>query len=261
MLRWRWQTTAIASIGAHVDRDITEQGTAVVVLTALNLELRAIRTHLRSPRVVRHPAGTHFLAGTVGRARRRVAATVTGEGNHAAAVVAERAIALFHPTVLLCVGIAGSLRPDVRLGDVVVGTRIYAYHGGRAELDGLTSRPRCWEAPHELIQLAQFVDLETSRQDARVHFGGIAAGEVVLNSQTSPLAAHLRRHYADAVAVEMESAGVAHAGHLNKAAPTLTIRAISDAADGTKDVTDATGWQVRAATNAAAFAVTLIEHL
>lgn len=253
-----------------MDRSIDADGIAVVILSALNVELRAIRSHLTSAQIVRHRAGTHFVVGNVGRTRRRVAATVTGEGNHAAAIIAERAIALFRPEALVFVGIAGSLRPDVRPGDVVVATRIYAYHGGRDEPDGLTSRPRCWEAPHELNQLARFVDLETSwhtglgwaqRRVPRVHFGSVAAGEVVLNSQTSSLAVHLRRYYGDAIAVEMESAGVAHAGHLNRSAPTLTIRAISDAANGTGAVTGAAGWRERAAATAAAFAIALIEYI
>jgi adenosylhomocysteine nucleosidase len=253
-----------------MDRSMDEDGIAVVILSALNVEFRAVRSQLTSTQVIRHGAGTHFVVGNVGRTRRRVAATVTGEGNHAAAIIAERAIALFCPRALMFVGIAGSLRPEVRLGDVVVATRIYAYHGGRDEPSGLMSRPRCWEAPHELSQLARFVDLETSwhtglgsmqRRMPRVHFGSVAAGEVLLNSQTSSLAAHLRRHYGDAIAVEMESAGVAHAGHLNRSAPTLTIRAISDAADGTKAVTDAAGWRERAAATAAAFAIALIEYI
>jgi adenosylhomocysteine nucleosidase len=250
--------------------DSDDKGISVVVLSALSVELRAVRPYLTSTRTVRHDAGTHFVVGTAGKHRRRVAATVTGEGNHSAAIIAERAIALFRPQALVLVGIAGSLRSDVRLGDVVVATRTYAYHGGRAEPDGLMSSPRCWEAPHELSQLARFVDLESSwhtgpgrgrRRAPEVHFGGIAAGEVVLDSRQSSLADHLRQHYVDAIAVEMESAGIAQAGHLNRSAPTLTIRAISDTADGTKSATDAAGWRVRAAANAAAFAVALIENL
>ncbi len=237
---------------------------AVVVLSAVNVELRAIHSHLIGERVIRHDAGTHFATGRIGE--RSVAVAVTGEGNHAAAIVAERAIRLFRPAALIFAGIAGSLRPDVRLGDIVVATRIYAYHGGREGPRGRDSYPRSWEAPHALTQLARFVDIEKSWHGGggrapRVHFGGIAAGEVVLNSRSSRLAGHLRRHYGDAIAVEMESAGVALAGHLNRSTPTLTIRAISDAADGTKAATDARGWQVRAAANAAAFAAALIQHM
>ncbi len=61
-----------------------------------------------------------------------------------------------------------------------------------------------------------------------------------------------------AVAVDMESVGVACAGHLNGSFPVLSIRGISDLADGAKAATDRAGWQNVAAGNAAAFAVALV---
>jgi 8-oxo-dGTP diphosphatase len=67
----------------------------------------------------------------------------------------------------------------------------------------------------------------------------------------------LREHYSDAIAVEMEAAGVAQAGHLNDALPTIMVRGISDYADESKNATDDAGWQPRAAANAAAFATAL----
>src|SRR5262249_58104521 len=90
------------------------------------------------------------------------AAAVTGEGNHSAAIIAERAISMFNPEALMFVGVAGSLRTDVRLGDVVVATRIYGYHGGREDPDGFMNSPRCWETSHELSQLARYVDRDAS---------------------------------------------------------------------------------------------------
>jgi hypothetical protein len=71
------------------------------------------------------------------------------------------------------------------------------------------------------------------------------------------MAAHLRDRYDDAVAIEMESAGLASAGQLNNAL-TLTIRGISDFADGAKS------WTARpqqAAEHAAAFAAAVIAQL
>jgi adenosylhomocysteine nucleosidase len=237
----------------------------IVVMTALASEFTAVMGHLSRPVVITHPAGTRFTLGTLPGIDRPVAVTVTGEGNQTAAVIAERAIASFRPEVLLLVGTAGALRPDVRLGDVVVATRIYAYHGGRHDRDGFTSRPRCWEAPHGLCQLARAVAAagswstpEGAGPMAPIHFGGVAAGEVILNSRQSPLAHRLRRRYGDAVAIEMESAGVAQAAHLNPGVAALTIRGISDLADGTKDWADRGGWPARAAINAAAFATALI---
>jgi 8-oxo-dGTP diphosphatase len=55
----------------------------------------------------------------------------------------------------------------------------------------------------------------------------------------------------------MEAAGVAQAGHLNDALPTIMVRGISDYADESKSATDDAGWQPRAAANAAAFATAL----
>jgi hypothetical protein len=90
------------------------------------------------------------------------------------------------------------------------------------------------------------------RATAPHHFKPIASGDVVRDSRETPLAEHLRRHYNDAVAIEMESAGAAEAAH-NNDVPLLAIRGISDKADGSKQSTDKAGWQNTAADNAARF--------
>jgi hypothetical protein len=93
-----------------------------------------------------------------------------------------------------------------------------------------------------------------------VRFSAIAAGEIVQNSSKSREAKWIRNHYNDAIAIEMEAAGVAHAGHLNSATVGI-VRGISDMADGTKDATSDVRWQPRAAANAAAFAIALAVEL
>ena len=233
----------------------------VVVLTALNLEYAAVRAHLAGLRRVTHRAGTGFEIGHLADVPVRVVIARTGEGNTAAAVVANRAIDAFDPRMVLFVGIAGALKDDLALGDVVVATRVYASHGGKEESGGFLARPRAFEAPHELLDLAQHLDVTRSWPSApgfAVHFKPIAASEVVLNSRRTPLARQLRAHYNDAVAIEMESAGAAQAAHASHALPTLTIRGISDKADGHKHAADTDGSQERAAANAAAIAFTLV---
>ncbi|MGI5151205.1 hypothetical protein ACQEVC_33395 [Plantactinospora sp. CA-294935] len=241
-----------------------------VVLTALDVEYEAVCAHLRDLRKRRHSAGTIFEVGALPGSQVQVAVAITGEGNTVASVLAERALATFKPAVLLFVGIAGALHDDLRLGDVVVATHVYAYHGGRAETDGFHARPRSWEAPHHLEQLARHVARSVRRvgplddgaadQSPSVCFRPVAAGEVVLNSRTSPLAKQINRHYNDAAAIEMESAGAAHAAHLNRATA-MVIRGISDLADGTKYETDRSDWRKVASANAAAFAAALIREL
>jgi adenosylhomocysteine nucleosidase len=243
----------------------------IVVLTALNFECQAVRNHLTDVTTRQHPAGTLFEVGMLAGSPRPIAVATLGSGNQAAAVLTERAVNLFQPAGLLFVGVAGAVKDGVALGDIVVGTRVYAIHGGRDERGGFLARPRCWEASHELEQVARHVvraggwsvPIAGSGvvEPPAVHFGPIAAGEVVLDTRRSGLARQLHRHYNDAVAIEMESAGFAAAGHLNRSIEILTIRGISDTADGTKHQADRTGWQPVAAAHAAAFAMELVRRL
>ncbi|SQD95013.1 Purine or other phosphorylase family 1 [Parafrankia sp. Ea1.12] len=241
----------------------------IVVLTALDLEYQAVHEHLVDARLYRHPQGTRFEVGRLAGGRCRVALTHVGVGNQSAAVLAERAIAEFAPAALLFVGVAGGLHRHIALGDVVVGTHVYAFHGATSEDEGLWGRPRTWPLSHRAEQIARH--LSRTRSWARppveadslpqVHFGPIAAGEVVLNSTVSALARWLHDHYNDALAIEMEGAGASQAGLLNSSLPVIVIRGVSDHADGTKESTDRHLWQQRAVANAASFAEALAEEL
>ncbi|MBB6120547.1 5'-methylthioadenosine/S-adenosylhomocysteine nucleosidase [Nocardiopsis algeriensis] len=240
----------------------------VVVLTALNLEYQAVRTRLRSPQVHWHPRGTRFEVGTLPKGRGRVVLGLTGKGNQTSAVLAERAIQEFSPAALLFVGVAGALWDTPPLGDVVVATHVYAYHGGTSEDDGLKARPRVWESPHGIGQTAAHLartgtwacSVSSERPGPRAHLGAVAAGEVVQNSRISREAAWIRQTYNDALAIEMEGAGVAQAGHLS-GAPVAIVRGISDRADGTKATEADRRWQPVAAAHAAAFALALTSEL
>ncbi|MER7365488.1 5'-methylthioadenosine/S-adenosylhomocysteine nucleosidase [Nonomuraea wenchangensis] len=241
----------------------------IVILTALDLEYQAVRAHLKEPRVHRHTAGTRFEVGRLAGDGRRVALGLVGKGNHPAAVITERAIAEFAPSALLFVGVAGALWPGIGLGDVIVATHVYAYHGGTSEDDGLKARPRVWEIDHETDQVARHLyrtgtwahRLPAGAAVPDVRFGPIAAGEVVQDSAISAHARWVRQTYNDALAIEMESAGVAQAAHHNRALPMAVVRGISDRADGTKTATDGLNWQPQAAAGAAAFAVALAHEL
>lgn len=235
----------------------------IVILTALNLEYKAVQARLSGITAQPHPMGTRFEVGHLGDGC-RVALALTGKGNQSAAVLAERAAALFSPVAIIFVGVAGALQPHLGLGDVVVATHVYAYHGATSQDDGVTARPRTWEISHRVHQIAAHLERtgDWTRQlpigqAPRVHFGPVAAGEIAHYSAVSEPRQWLHEHYSDAVAIEMEAAGVAQAGHLNDALPTIMVRGISDYADQSKSATDDAGWQPRAVNNAAAFASAL----
>ena len=241
----------------------------VVVLTALDLEYQAVRRYLDGLQEWSHPAGTLFEIGQLPGGVGTVAIAVTGPGNVGAAVLAERAIAMFAPKALICVGVAGGLRSNIALGDVVVASKVYALHDGRVHDDGFVARPRAWHASHELEQVAKFVARTGTWTDSiasgpgleplvlrpAVHFSPVVSGEIVVTGRDELVTGQLRDVFDDAAAVEMESAGIAHAAHLNGGLPVLTVRGISDHADSAKYANDAAGWQHVAANHAAAFTV------
>lgn len=242
--------------------------TTIVILTAMNVEYTAVQRRLADVAVETHPMGTRFETGQLGTSGVRVALALAGKGNQAAAAITERAIAHFGPAAVIFVGVAGALQPHLALGDVVVANPVYAYHGATSEDTGTTARPRAWELSHSAHQIAAHVERDidwvgglTEGSGPRVHFGPVAAGEIALYSGVSDVRRWLREHYNDALAVEMEAAGVAQAGHLNKGLPAIMVRGISDFADITKSETDDAGWQPRAVANAAAFAVALATEL
>jgi adenosylhomocysteine nucleosidase len=241
----------------------------IVILTAMNVEYKAVQARLSDITVRTHPMGTRFEVGHLEDGDCRVALALVGKGNQAAAVLTERAVAQFAPAAVIFVGVAGALQPHLRLGDVVVASHVYAYHGATSEDDGTTARPRTWELAHRAHQIAAHVErdvdwargLPEASPAPRVHFGPVAAGEIALYSATADARQWLREHYNDAVAIEMEAAGVAQAGHLNDGLLAIMIRGISDYGDKTKPATDAAGWQPRAVANAAAFAAALTASL
>lgn len=245
----------------------------VVVLTALDLEYKAVRKHLKDIEQHRHSSGTRFEIGTVEGTDCRIAVGLVGVGNSNSAVLAERAIQQFSPVAALFVGVAGAVWDSTPLGQVVVADRVFAYQGGTSEDDGFKARPSEWKTSHHLSQLAHHLErsgtwaarlpLDARMSDGSrpsVTFGAIAAGEVVLNSRVSVEARRIHKHYNNATAIEMEAAGIAHAGHLN-GAPVAVIRGISDRADGEKTSANDGTWQPRAAAHAAAFAIELAVEL
>jgi nucleoside phosphorylase len=185
-----------------------------------------------------------------------VALVEMGEGNLTAAALTERVMSWLEPEAVFFVGVAGGLKSDIALGDVVVATKVYAVHGGKETPEGFLVRPEAWRASHRLAAAAR----DALRDDPRAHLKPVAAGDVVLAAAGSDVAEHLRRNYNDAAAIEMEGSGVVSAVHL-AGGDALVIRGISDRADGDKSRVDGEGWQRRAAASAAAAVVAVLRLL
>jgi nucleoside phosphorylase len=246
-----------------------------VALTALPAEYAALRRQLADVREApAHPYGTRYEVGLVLGISGdwQVMLAEIGEGNAGAAAECERAIAHIRPELVLFFGVAGTLRPDeVKIGDVVVPTKVAAYHGGR-DGERFHARPETFHCSYALIQLARALrreplrDAWLKRLDPRpssepaVHTKPVASGEAVVTASTSATAQLLREHYDDAVAVEMESAGMLRAAWANSHVAPFAVRGISDVLVDRRQ-TDTQDGQRLAARHAAAFTAELLARL
>ncbi|MFF9001833.1 5'-methylthioadenosine/S-adenosylhomocysteine nucleosidase [Streptomyces achromogenes] len=228
----------------------------VLVLTALALEYAAVRPYIERREELVHPGnGTVVEVGRLSGTPWRVAAAELGEGARNSAALTASLIGWLDPRAVVFTGIAGALKPDIALGDVVVGTKVYGIHGGKVTPEGTRGRPEAWYGSNALVQAAR--SAARDMPDARVHFKPVATGDVVLADAASGLARWIRAHFDDAAAFEMEGSGAAHAAHL-EGRDALVVRGVSDHADQGKAAADASGAQERAAARAAYVTVELL---
>ncbi|QWF85648.1 phosphorylase family protein [Amycolatopsis sp. CA-230715] len=247
--------------------DDTVLGTAVIC-TALDVEYRAVREHLDGPFDEREKNGTLYQVGTfrTDHGRWVVALAQTGAGNTRAGIELERAISVFHPQIVLFVGVAGG-RKDVETGDVVVADEIYDYESGKDTASEFLPRLKTKAPAHRLIERAKAL----ARDDAWQHrilpaapkpapkavIKPIAAGSAVIADQNAATARYLATYCGDAAAVEMEGYGFLHGAYVNDTVQALVVRGISDLLSGKTETADA-HWQPTASSHAAAFAFELL---
>jgi tetratricopeptide (TPR) repeat protein/nucleoside phosphorylase len=239
--------------GRHRESE-TPLATAVV-LTARSFESTAVRAHLRDLEELVHPDGTRIERGRLPGTPWHVALAELGEGSWTIAL-GSRIVERLSPQAVLMVGVAASLKDDVRLRDVVVGTKVYGIRGVKRTLSGLRARPETWAGSPPLAQAARSALREMP--GVRAHFAPIAARDVILPDAAAAVARQLRAHYDDAAAIDMEGSSEAYAAYLSAQRDVLVIRGISERADGSRRAADTSGSQLWAAAEAASVALAVL---
>jgi hypothetical protein len=160
------------------------------------------------------------------------------------------------------VGIAGALKDEVAVGDVVVGTEVaWTERGKWHEAPGYLPRIRTVSLSFPLSQWARKVArdgtwakrLKLPRANANAFVQQIASGEKVVAGEE--YRSWLRKAFSDAYAIENEGFALARAGEVYADGQRCVIRGISDTADGNKSDQG----QPNAADAAAAFAFELLD--
>jgi nucleoside phosphorylase len=232
----------------------------------------AVRKHLTSLKEDLHPKWTVYERGLFAASTQvwDVVIAEIGEGNSGVATEVERAISHFDPTMIFFIGVAGGIRKELKIGDVVVGTKIYKYESGKVLADRTLSRPTLGNSSYSLDQRAKAeakksdwlarIQLESSDTSPSVYIEPIASGEKVLASSRSSVYKYLQEHYDDAYAIDMESYGFLEASWRNSNVGAIVIRGISDKLDK-KAKANAAGSKQLAASNASAFAFEMLAKL
>ena len=109
-----------------------------VILTALKVECKAVIVHIENCFEEVGDQGAVYECGDFNPPNCqpwKVAVVECGQGNLNAANEVHHAISYFDPDIVLFVGIAGGLKDDIAVGDVVASTKVYGYHGGKSGKD------------------------------------------------------------------------------------------------------------------------------
>jgi nucleoside phosphorylase len=252
-----------------------------LVLTALDLEMRAVLAHVETIATCIENDGTVFVCGVFSEVGQDwlVVTAETGAGTHDALGVTNKAYELFRPFDLqIFVGIGGSRKPDdAPLGSVVAASHVYMPYGAKEGEDGRSSRPREFVADPRLLGLAKKLRLE-QQWPGRIkvpidgpqpfskdyptafppiaHVAPMVSTEAVLANPQSDLAVLIARDFGDACIVEMEGFGAMHGAHRESTA-NIVIRGVSDMTE-MKTPGDDKIRQPIAAAHAAGFAFELL---
>jgi len=207
---------------------------------------------------VRTTAGMDFYQGTLGN--KEVVVVRSGIGKVNAAVCSQVLVDCYHVSSIINTGIAGSLRSEINIGDIVLSKDAlqhdmdatgFGYPAGQIpQMD-----KSVFEGDSQMIQAAK----ECCSQvvpEIGVHVGRVVSGDQFVSDKKKK--AWLTETFGG-FCTEMEGAAIAQTAYLNKI-PFLVIRAISDKADDSAEM-DYEEFEAKAIEHSVKLIKALIEKL
>ncbi len=203
------------------------------IIGAMEEEVAALKVKMdiEDQRVI---AGMEFCKGIC--EGQPVVVVRSGIGKVNAAVCTQILCDVFHVEAIVNTGVAGSLRNEINIGDIVLSTDALQHDmdaTGFGYEPGVIPRMETsvFEGDQELISLAEKVCKEVN-PEIQVFKGRVVSGDQFISDhQVKERIIQLF----DGYCTEMEGAAIAQAAWLNKV-PYLVIRAISDKADGSAEM-------------------------
>lgn len=227
------------------------------IIGAMDVEVAKLKELMGNVNVTT-VAGREFVQGKLNGTDAVVVQAGVGKVN--AASCAQALIDHFHVSAVINTGIAGSLRAEINIGDIVlavdavehdmhVGSFGYPY-GQVPGMDTLA-----FVADEKLRQIAKECSKKVN-PDIGVFEGRVVTGDQFIAEKDKK--AWLVETF-DGYCTEMEGAAIAHVAYLNKV-PYLIVRAISDKADDSAEM-DYPTFEAKAADNSVRLMIELAGRL
>lgn len=223
------------------------------IIGAMELEVEELKQKM-DVRRKEEKASMEFWEGTLNGTE--VVIVRSGIGKVNAALCTQILCDLFQVSHIINTGVAGSLKNEIDIGDIVVSVdalhhdvdvRVFGYPLGEVPQVGCLAFP----ADKHLVELA-VSSCKDVNQDIHVYEGRIVSGDQFVSDKQ--VKENIIKNF-QGFCVEMEGAPIAQAAYLNHV-PFVIIRAISDKADDSAEMDYPTFERAAAAHSAA-----LVEHM
>lgn len=195
----------------------------------MELEVEALKEQMDVKNIV-EKASMKFYEGTL--RGKDVVIVQCGIGKVNAGICVQILADLFQVDAVINTGVAGSLRAEINIGDIVVSTDACEHDMDVTALgykQGIIPQMKesFFKADRQLVEAAIEVCREVN-PDINVYEGRVLSGDQFISGEEIK---NKLIDLFDGFCTEMEGAAIAHAAFLNEI-PYVVIRAISDKADG-----------------------------
>lgn len=227
------------------------------IIGAMDEEVAKVKEQMTNVEI-KTAAGMDFYKGIMGK--KEVVVVRSGIGKVNAAICSQILADQYHVTAIINTGIAGSLKNEINIGDVVLS--IDALHhdmdaAGFGYEPGQIPRMDVFSfvADQHLLEVAKAC-CEKAVPEIGVHMGRVVSGDQFISDKAK------KQWLSDTFAgycTEMEGAAIAQAAYLNNI-PFLIIRAISDKADDSAEM-DYSEFEAAAISHSVKLLTAMIEEL
>ena len=227
------------------------------IIGAMELEVEALKEQMDVKNIV-EKASMKFYEGTL--RGKDVVIVQCGIGKVNAGICVQILADLFQVDAVINTGVAGSLRAEINIGDIVVSTDACEHDMDVTALgykQGIIPQMKesFFKADRQLVEAAIEVCREVN-PDINVYEGRVLSGDQFISGE------EIKNKLIDlfgGFCTEIEVAAIAHAAFLNEI-PYVVIRAISDKADGSAHM-DYPEFERAAAAHSAKLVENLVKRL